>query len=140
MTDKTDLIAAAEKLYDSWADAFAKADIEALIKLYAHDVVVESPLVSVLLKSEEGIVRGRDNVRSFLLKILEKSGGLADRYRINFYTNGKTMIWEYPRITPTGRQTEMAEVMEIEDGLIKAHRIYWGWESARNLYSAGYNG
>ena len=32
-----------------------------------------------------------------------------------------------------GEQTEFAEVMEIEDGLIRRHRVYWGWVGFRNL-------
>jgi hypothetical protein len=36
-------------------------------------------------------------------------------------------VWEYPRETPEGDQVDILEVMEIRDGLIAAHRIYWGW-------------
>jgi hypothetical protein len=27
----------------------------------------------------------------------------------------------------TGEQMDFMEVMELENGLIKYHRIYWGW-------------
>jgi hypothetical protein len=42
------------------------------------------------------------------------------------------VTWEYPRVSPDGPQMELVEVMEVEvmeveDGLIKAHRVYWGW-------------
>ena len=36
-------------------------------------------------------------------------------------------MWEYPRLTPNGEQMDFAEVMEIEGGKIKKHRVYWGW-------------
>ncbi len=28
---------------------------------------------------------------------------------------------------PEGEQMDFVEVMEIDDGLIHAHRVYWGW-------------
>lgn len=31
------------------------------------------------------------------------------------------------RALPEGEQIDIAEVMEISDGLIQSHRIYWGW-------------
>ena len=36
-------------------------------------------------------------------------------------------MWEYPRATPQGDQMELVEVMEVRDGLIQRHRVYWGW-------------
>jgi hypothetical protein len=36
-------------------------------------------------------------------------------------------MWEYPRATPQGEQMDFVEVMEIENGLIQKHRVYWGW-------------
>jgi hypothetical protein len=32
-----------------------------------------------------------------------------------------------PRETPSGEHIDFVEVMAIEDGLIHAHRVYWGW-------------
>ncbi|HWD97916.1 MAG TPA: hypothetical protein VG345_02725 [Bryobacteraceae bacterium] len=37
------------------------------------------------------------------------------------------VIWEYPHETPNGEQMDFVEVMEIENGLIHKHRVYWGW-------------
>jgi hypothetical protein len=37
-------------------------------------------------------------------------------------------MWEYPHETPDGDQVEIVEVMNIVGGLIKHHRIYWGWK------------
>jgi hypothetical protein len=28
---------------------------------------------------------------------------------------------------PEGDQMELVEIMEVEGGLIKRHRVYWGW-------------
>ena len=42
-------------------------------------------------------------------------------------------MWEYPRLTPTGEQIDLVEVMELKEGLIHRHRVYWGWFGVRAL-------
>lgn len=122
-----------ETIYQAWAKGFADRDLEGILKLYAPDATLESPLVNNLLGAELGIVRGRENLREFFRIILESTPSLKDRHRANFFSDGKVMIWEYPRKTPTGEQTDMAEVMELKDGLISSHRIYWGWKGTKLL-------
>ena len=39
----------------------------------------------------------------------------------------RLLVWEYPRQAPDGDQVDLVEVMEIADGLIQYHRVYWGW-------------
>lgn len=127
-----------EEIYQAWAKGFADQDVEAILALYATDATLESPLVSNLLGTEAGIVTGRDELRKFFGIILRSTPALKDRYRANFFTDGKVMIWEYPRVTPSGEQTDLAEVMELRDGLIQAHRIYWGWVGAKLLQKDQY--
>ena len=42
-------------------------------------------------------------------------------------------MWEYPRATPDGEQMDFVEVMEIENGLISRHCVYWGWRGVKVL-------
>ena len=37
------------------------------------------------------------------------------------------------RSRPGGEQMDFVEVMEIEDGLIRRHCVYWGWYGVRLL-------
>jgi SnoaL-like protein len=127
-----------EAIYQAWAKAFADKNLEAVVALYAPDATLESPLVNNLLKTERGIVEGRENLRKFFRIIIESTPALKNRHRANFYTDGKTMIWEYPRVTPSGEQTDLAEVMELKDGLIHAHRVYWGWKGTQSLQKDQY--
>jgi hypothetical protein len=127
-----------EEIYQAWEKGFADQDLEAILALYATDATLESPLVNNLLGTEAGIVKGRDELRKFFGIILRSTPALKDRYRANFFTNGKVMIWEYPRLTPSGEQTDLAEVMELRDGLIQAHRIYWGWVGTKLLQKDRY--
>jgi len=122
-----------EAIYQAWAKAFAERDLEGVLRLYAPDATLESPLVNNLLGTELGVVQGKENLRKFFAIILDSTPALKDRHRANFFTDGKVMIWEYPRVRPGGEQTDMAEVMALEDGLIKSHRIYWGWKGANLL-------
>ncbi|MCW2558410.1 MAG: hypothetical protein JWP55_2374 [Mycobacterium sp.] len=38
-----------------------------------------------------------------------------------------------------GEQMDFVEVMEIEDGLIRAHRVYWGWRGVPILANDEYH-
>ena len=134
----TEAVHAAEAIYKAWAKAFAEKDLEGVLALYAPDATLESPLVNNLLRAERGIVEGRDNLRKFFGIIIQSTPPLHNRHRANFFTDGKTMIWEYPRVTPTGEQTDMAEVMQLKNGLIQSHRIYWGWGGTKLLQKDQY--
>jgi hypothetical protein len=130
--------AIAEKIYHDWAEAVATHDVDALTALYDADAILESPLVNTLLKSESGVVKGKEALRHFFTVLFSTDPVLTDRHRESFFTDGRTMIWEYPRVTPVGEQTEMAEVMEISNGLIAAHRVYWGWSGGKLLQKNQY--
>jgi hypothetical protein len=36
-------------------------------------------------------------------------------FRTPYLTDGRTLVWEYPRETPSGDQMDFVEVMEIDD-------------------------
>lgn len=127
-----------EALYQAWAKAFADRDLEAVLALYTPDATLESPLVNNLLGTERGVVEGREALRRFFGIILESTPPLKNRHRANFFTDGRVMMWEYPRVTPAGEQTDMAEVMELKDGRIHRHRIYWGWGGSKLLQKDQY--
>jgi len=117
----------AETIYERWDDALGRKDVDAALALYADDASIESPLVRHLLDQEDGVVRGRDALRHFLGVVFSRTPDLRRRYRTGFFTDGTKLMWEYPRQTPDGEQMDFVEVMELHDGLIRRHRVYWGW-------------
>jgi ketosteroid isomerase-like protein len=117
----------AERIYRLWDDALGKKDLEASLSLYADDASIESPLVQHLMKTTEGIVQGKDNLRKFIALVFATNPPQRKRFRTGFFTDGRVVTWEYPRAAPDGDQMELVEVMEIRDGLIWRHRVYWGW-------------
>jgi len=117
----------AERIYQLWDDALGKKDLEASLSLYADDATIESPLVQHLMKTKEGIVRGKDQLRRFITLVFQSNPPQRKRFRTGFFSDGRTIMWEYPRATPGDDQMELVEVMEIQSGLIHRHRVYWGW-------------
>ncbi len=120
-------LAIAERIYHDWDRALATNDVEALLRLYADDVVLESPLVCHLLGTEKGICRGKQELRKLIELVAARKPWQRQFHRAKYFTDGKTLMWEYPCITPTGEQMDFVEVMELEQGLIKYQRVYWGW-------------
>ncbi|NUP08899.1 MAG: nuclear transport factor 2 family protein [Polyangiaceae bacterium] len=131
--DRTTPRAEIERVYQAWDDALGRKDVEAALALYAPDATLESPLVRKLTGGETGVVRGRDALGEFIARVFAHQPPERRRYRSDFFTDGNVLMWEYPRQTPDGDQMDFAEVMEIEDGLIVRHRVYWGWFGLRVL-------
>jgi len=129
----------AEKIYEAWNIAWSNNDIEALLALYAEDAIIESPLIPYLLEREQGVCKGRDEFRKLLVIAAKRKPVKRQYYRKNYFTDGKTLMWEYPRATPDGEQMDFMEVMELKDGLITHHRVYWGWLGFDILKNDKYN-
>lgn len=129
--DNTDQISElkeiAEKVHNAWNTAWSNNDIDALLDLYADNAVIESPLIPYLLKQERGICNGKEEFRKLLEIAAARKPTNRQFYRNNYFTDGKTLMWEYPRDTTDGEQMDFVEVMEIKNGLISKHRVYWGW-------------
>ncbi len=131
--------AAVENVYHAWDTAWSNDDLDAMIALYAPDAVLESPLVAHLLGKTPGICHGRDELRALLEKAAPRKPGARTFYRRGYFTDGRTLVWEYPRATPDGEQMDFFEVMEIEKGLIKKHRVYWGWAGIEVIKTDAYH-
>jgi predicted SnoaL-like aldol condensation-catalyzing enzyme len=116
-----------ERIYRLWDEALGKKDLEASLSLYADDASIESPLVQHLMNTKEGIVQGKERLREFIARVFQTNPPQRKRFKQGYFSDGRVLTWEYPRVSPEGEQMELVEVMEIENGLIKRHRVYWGW-------------
>ncbi len=125
--DQEKLKSIAVSIYHAWEKALANKDIEGLLKLYAQDAIVESPLIPHLLGAFPGICVGQVELRRFIEQIIQRQPSIRRFYMQNLFTDGKTLIFEYPRQSPEGEQMDFMEVVEIKDGLIQHHKVYWGW-------------
>jgi ketosteroid isomerase-like protein len=120
-----------EHIFQAWDEALGARDLEASMALYHEDATLESPLVRHLLGTEEGVIEGRENLRSFVTKVFALEPPERQRFRVGFLSDGSRLTWEYPRRSQDGEQMDIVEVMEIRDGLIQHHRVYWGWYSVK---------
>ena len=127
--------AAIEHVFQAWDDALGAKDLDASMALYHPDATLESPLVCHLLGTDEGVVRGHEALRRFVEQVFAHQPPQRRRFRTGFLTDGARVIWEYPRESPDGDQMDIVEVMEIRDGLIAHHRVYWGWLAVNMLKS-----
>jgi predicted SnoaL-like aldol condensation-catalyzing enzyme len=116
-----------ERIYRLWDEALGNKDLEASLALYADDASIESPLVRHLMNTSEGVVQGKENLRRFIAKVFQTNPAQRKRFKQGFFSDGRVLTWEYPRSLPDGTQMDLVEIMEIEDGLIRRHRVYWGW-------------
>jgi steroid Delta-isomerase len=134
MTEDTD--AAIRHVYEQWHATVVNRDIDGLMALYAEDAIFETPLILVTLPDRpKGILRGKAEIGAFFDTAFRNRGnGLGRWYRTGtFFSNGKQLVWEYPRDTPEGDQVDLVEVMDIAHGLIAHHRVYWGWVGFKAL-------
>ena len=130
-----------ERIYHDWDKALSENDAEGLLKLYAKDAVIESPLIPHVLGKEEGVCRGHEQMRPFFQVVANRKPAIRQYYRTGYLTDGKKkMMFEYPRAAPKGEQMDFVEVMELnDDGLIQYRRVYWGWRGFAVLQKNEYH-
>lgn len=124
--DDSEKLKAADYIYHEWDAALSENDTDRIMLLYHHDAVLESPLVPHLMGAGHNICKGADEIRKFIELVTPRKPVKRKFYRHQYFTDGKTLMWEYPRLSPEGEQMDFVEIMELEDGLIKYHRVYWG--------------
>ena len=107
---------AIEHIFEAWDAALGAKDLDASMALYQPDATLESPLVQQLLGVDEGIVRGRDDLRAFAEEVFALEPPERRRFRVGFLSDGSRVNWEYPRQAGAGEQMDIVEVMEIREG------------------------
>jgi hypothetical protein len=119
----------AQFVFDEWDRRARKLDVAGLVDLYTDDAILESPLVPRILDRSGGILRGKAELARFFTEGGRRRPNEFVRWhrRRTYLWDGLTLSWEYLRATPEGDQVDICEVMELVDGRIAAHRIYWGW-------------
>ena len=124
------------RIYRDWHEHAKNRDTEKLIALYADNAVFESPLVPAIMNRQSGILRGKSEILAFLEEGTRRRPNELVRWHRedgHYFCGGDTLVWEYPRQTPDGSQVDILELMQLSDGLIARHRIYWGWFGTQML-------
>jgi ketosteroid isomerase-like protein len=125
----------ARHIFKRWHETLMKGDAKGIAELYAEDAVFESPAVWVLNEQSDGMLRGRQAIETYFESFLTKLGApTAEWYRDGtYFFNGELLMWEYPRQAPHGNQNDIVESIDVVDGKIAYHRVYWGWVGVKNF-------
>ena len=117
-------------VYKRWHEMIVSRNLDGLMELYAKDSVLERSAVLVLERNSTGVLKGRDLIKKHFAAFFDMMAKdtSVELYRPGtFFSDGKTLLWEYPSKSPRGDQLDVVESMDLEDGRIAYHRVYWGW-------------
>jgi len=124
-------LADCERIHREWHERVKARDTDGLLALYAEDAVLETPLVQAIFDGRpSGTLRGHREIRPFFTEGARRRPNDFVRWHRTgrwLMDGERLLVWEYPRAAPDGDQVDLVEVMEVADGLIHYHRIYWGW-------------
>ncbi len=125
-----------ERIYNLWDKYARDVDVNGLLSLYASDATLETPVIPAILNTDTGMLNGHAELRHFFEEGGKRRPNELVRWHREpnrFFFDGQRLIWEYPREAPDGNQIELVEVMDLSNGLIQHHRIYWGWFGTQRL-------
>ena len=92
-------------IYERWHATTTSQDLGGLMALYAEHAVFESPTVLAQFPDrDEGILRGRGEIEQlFARNFTNLRKQFSELYWTGlFFSNGRHLTWEYPRLTPSG--------------------------------------
>lgn len=125
-----------ERIYNLWDKYARDVDVNGLLSLYASDATLETPVIPAILNTDTGMLNGHAELRHFFEEGGKRRPNELVRWHREpnrFFFDGQRLMWEYPREAPDGNQIELVEVMDLSNGLIQHHRIYWGWFGTQRL-------
>lgn len=114
-----------EMIAGKWFRAFNEHDLEKLLTLYHDEAVHYSPKLKVLQPETNGLIKGKTALRTWWQDAFNRLPAL--HYRAATLTAGNNRVFmEYIREVPNEPDMFVAEVLETEEGLIVASRVYHG--------------
>jgi steroid delta-isomerase-like uncharacterized protein len=108
-----------------WFHAFNEHNLENLLALYADDAMHYSPKLKIRQPETNGLVTGKDALRSWWQDAFERLPELHYSYT-TLTANEERVFMEYIRQVPGEDNMLVAEVLEIKEGKIVASRVYHG--------------
>ena len=113
------------QIAEQWFAAFNAHDLEALLALYDDDAQHFSPKLKIRQPETEGWVKGKEALRSWWQNSFDRLPTLQ-YIPTSFTANEERVIMEYIRKVSGEADMLIAEVQEIENGLIIGSRVYHG--------------
>jgi ketosteroid isomerase-like protein len=130
---KDEQVATVERVIADMEAAFARKDIEAAVAIFAEDATVESYLVTRIFNREDGVCRGRAEIREMIRAVLQRGtpwGGHEPPI-----VRGNTAAIEYWSASPDNEKFSV-DIIEVRDGKVQSLRAYAGWRAITALVGA----
>lgn len=108
-----------------WFAAFNEHDLEKLLGLYDDNANHYSPKLKVRQPETNGLVKGKAALRAWWKDAFERLPTLTYTYT-TLTADEHRVFMEYVRQVEGEPDMLVAEVLEIDGGLIKASRVYHG--------------
>lgn len=77
-----------------WLESWNQRDLEAVLGLFAEDAVFTSPLAAMLVEGSGGVIRGKDQLRSYWEAGLERNADLRFEL-VGLYVGVDTLVIHY---------------------------------------------
>jgi limonene-1,2-epoxide hydrolase len=108
-----------------WFEAFNEQDLEKLLCLYHEEAKHYSPKLKIREPQTNGLVQGKDQLRKWWKDAFDRLPTL--HYDVKTLTADEERVFmEYTRKVNGEEDLFVAEVLEIQEGLITASRVYHG--------------
>lgn len=114
-----------EQIALKWFEAFNDHDVENLLVLYHENATHYSPKLKVKQPETKGLIIGKPALRSWWKSAFDSLPNL--HYEVTSLTaNDKRIFMEYIRQVSNEEDLMVGEVLEIENNLIVASKVYHG--------------
>src|ERR1700761_4931980 len=117
-------------IHEQWHRMISSQDLDGLMALYAEDATLESAAILVLEGEAAGILKGKIAIRKHFgsfFAMIKDDDSIGLYHPEVSYTDGRNSIWEYPSQSLSRSQLDVVESVDLVDGKIVYHRVYWGW-------------
>jgi ketosteroid isomerase-like protein len=108
-----------------WLAAFNEHDLESLLSLYDENAEHFSPKLKLRDPASGGKIKGKNAMRKWWNDAFERLPQLTYQ-EITITANDNRVFMEYTRMVPEEDNLNVAEVLEVSNGLIVASRVYHG--------------
>ena len=108
-----------------WLKAFNEHNLENLLALYSDNAEHFSPKLKIRKPKTNGLIKGKTAMRTWWKDAFERLPTLTYK-ELSITANDERVFMEYTRIVSGEENMNVAEVLEIKNGLIAASKVYHG--------------
>lgn len=114
-----------DKIAKKWLQAFNQHNLENLLSLYDDNAVHFSPKLKIRRPETNGFITGKTAMRNWWQDAFERIPDLIYLEK-TITSNNNRVFMEYTRIVKGEEDMNVAEVLDIKNGLIISSRVYHG--------------